>query len=158
MINICAYFFPKMTIQLSIPANCRISCVLCFRDIISIDKFFLNTILLGSLVIREMCLHIRYLNKRVLKMLRNDQWIKLETRLPTKAGDRGATAQNDHLFLGAVLWVVRTGSLTLARLACTAVQLLIVSQPRPCLHLDRLVVNSSYGDADQVSTISNPDH
>jgi len=43
-------------------------------------------------------------------LLRDDQWKKLEPRLPGKAGDRGAGARNDRLFLEAVLWIVRTGS------------------------------------------------
>jgi transposase len=42
--------------------------------------------------------------------LRNDEWKKLEPLLPEKAGDRGATAQDKRLFIGAVLLIIRTGS------------------------------------------------
>jgi transposase len=44
------------------------------------------------------------------KLLRDDQWNKLEPLLPGKAGDRGATARVNRLFWEAVLWIVRTGS------------------------------------------------
>lgn len=44
------------------------------------------------------------------KLLRDDQWEKLEPLLPGKASDPGATAQDNRLFLEAVLWIVRTGS------------------------------------------------
>ena len=44
------------------------------------------------------------------KLLRDDQWKKLEPLLPGKVGDRGATAQDNRLFVEAVLWIVRTGS------------------------------------------------
>jgi putative transposase len=48
--------------------------------------------------------------QEVRKLLRDDQWVKLESLLPGKAGDRGATARDNRLFLEAVLWIVRTGS------------------------------------------------
>ena len=44
------------------------------------------------------------------RLLRDDQWAKLEPLLPGKPGDPGATAQDNRLFLEAVLWIVRTGS------------------------------------------------
>ena len=44
------------------------------------------------------------------RLLREDQWKKLEPLLPGKVGDPGATAQDNRLFLEAVLWIVRTGS------------------------------------------------
>jgi len=56
------------------------------------------------------------LNKRVLKLkndrklLRDDQWEKVCDLLPGKASDPGATAQDNRLFLEAVLWIMRTGS------------------------------------------------
>ena len=37
-------------------------------------------------------------------------WKRLEVHLPGKAGDAGATAKNNRLFLEAVFWRVRTGS------------------------------------------------
>ena len=36
------------------------------------------------------------------KMLRNDQWERIEQLLPGKAGDRGCTAQNNRRFVEAV--------------------------------------------------------
>ena len=37
-------------------------------------------------------------------------WRRLESRLPGKISDAGATAKDNRLFLEAVLWRVRTGS------------------------------------------------
>jgi transposase len=44
------------------------------------------------------------------KMLRNDQWERIENLLPGKASDRGVTAKDNRLFVEAVLWIARTGS------------------------------------------------
>jgi putative transposase len=44
------------------------------------------------------------------KMLRNDQWERIEHLLPGKAGDPGTTAKDNRLFLEAVLWIARTGA------------------------------------------------
>jgi putative transposase len=44
------------------------------------------------------------------KMLRNDQWERIEHLLPGKANDPGATAKDNRLFLEAVLWIARTGA------------------------------------------------
>jgi transposase len=44
------------------------------------------------------------------KMLRNDQWERIEHLLPGKSSDPGATAKDNRLFLEAVLWIARTGS------------------------------------------------
>lgn len=44
------------------------------------------------------------------KMLRNDQWERIEQLLPGKASDPGATAKDNRLFLEAVLWIARTGA------------------------------------------------
>ena len=44
------------------------------------------------------------------KMLRDDQWERIEQLLPGKAGDRGCTAKDNRLFIEAVLWIMRTGS------------------------------------------------
>jgi putative transposase len=44
------------------------------------------------------------------KMLRNDQWERIEHLLPGKASDRGVTAKDNRLFMEAVLWIARTGS------------------------------------------------
>jgi transposase len=44
------------------------------------------------------------------KMLRNDQWERIEHLLPGKASDRGVTAKDNRLFVEAVLWIARTGS------------------------------------------------
>jgi transposase len=44
------------------------------------------------------------------KMLRNDQWERIEHLLPGKAGDSGVTAKDNRLFVEAVLWIARTSS------------------------------------------------
>jgi putative transposase len=44
------------------------------------------------------------------KMLRNDQWERIEHLLPGKASDRGVTAHDNRLFVEAVLWIPRAGS------------------------------------------------
>jgi len=44
------------------------------------------------------------------KMLRDDQWERIEQLLPGKASDRGVTAKDNRRFVEAVLWVMRTGS------------------------------------------------
>jgi transposase len=44
------------------------------------------------------------------KILRDDQWERIEAMLPGKASDRGRTAADNRLFVEAVLWIARTGS------------------------------------------------
>ena len=44
------------------------------------------------------------------RMLRDDQWERIEQLLPGKATDRGVTAKDNRLFVEAVLWILRTGS------------------------------------------------
>ena len=44
------------------------------------------------------------------KILRNDQWERIEAMLPGKASDRGRTAADNGLFVEAVLWIARTGT------------------------------------------------
>ena len=44
------------------------------------------------------------------KILRDDQWERMENLLPGKASDPGVTAKDNRLFVEAVLWVARTGS------------------------------------------------
>jgi transposase len=44
------------------------------------------------------------------KMLREDQWNRIENLLPGKATDCGVTAKDNRLFVEAVLWILRTGS------------------------------------------------
>jgi putative transposase len=44
------------------------------------------------------------------KMLRNDQWERIEHLLPGKTTDPGVSAKDNRLFLEAVLWIARTGS------------------------------------------------
>jgi transposase len=44
------------------------------------------------------------------KILRNDQWERIEDLLPGKTTDCGVTAKDNRLFLEAVLWIARTGS------------------------------------------------
>lgn len=44
------------------------------------------------------------------KILRDDQWERIEELLPGKATDRGVTAKDNRHFVEAVLWIARTGS------------------------------------------------
>jgi putative transposase len=44
------------------------------------------------------------------KMLREDQWERIEDLLPGKPTDVGVTARDNRLFVEAVLWILRTGS------------------------------------------------
>ena len=44
------------------------------------------------------------------KLLRNDQWRRIEHMLPGKVTDRGRTAADNRLFVEAVLWIARTGA------------------------------------------------
>ena len=44
------------------------------------------------------------------RMLRDDQWRRIEPLLPGKVTDRGVTAKDNRLFVEAVLWILRTGS------------------------------------------------
>lgn len=46
----------------------------------------------------------------VRMLLRNDQWERVKDLLPGKSSDCGVTANNNRLFLEAVLWIARTGS------------------------------------------------
>lgn len=44
------------------------------------------------------------------KLLRDDQWERIQDLLPGKVGDPGATGKDNRLFVEAVLWIARTGS------------------------------------------------
>jgi len=44
------------------------------------------------------------------KMLRNDQWERIENHLPGKIKDPGRTAKDNRQFVEAVFWILRTGS------------------------------------------------
>ena len=41
--------------------------------------------------------------------LRDDQFERIAALLPGKAGDPGCTAADNRMFVGAVLWIARTG-------------------------------------------------
>jgi transposase len=43
-------------------------------------------------------------------VLRDDQWERIAPELPGKAGDPGATARDNRMFVEAVLWIARTGA------------------------------------------------
>lgn len=43
------------------------------------------------------------------KILRDDQYARIENMLPGKASDVGVTAKDNRLFVEAVLWMARTG-------------------------------------------------
>ena len=45
----------------------------------------------------------------VRRWLRDDQWRRLESMLPGKAGDPGRTGADNRQFIEAVLWIARTG-------------------------------------------------
>ena len=40
----------------------------------------------------------------------DEQWAKIKHLLPGKAGDPGRTAEDNRLFVNAVLWIARTGA------------------------------------------------
>jgi transposase len=40
----------------------------------------------------------------------DDQWNRIQDLLPGKPGDPGVTAQDNRLFINAVLWIARTGA------------------------------------------------
>jgi transposase len=42
-------------------------------------------------------------------LLTDEQWARIASLLPGKAGDRGRTGRDNRLFLEAVLWIARTG-------------------------------------------------
>jgi len=44
------------------------------------------------------------------KMLRDDQWERIEPLCSGKASERGVTGRDNRLFVEAVLWIARTGS------------------------------------------------
>lgn len=44
------------------------------------------------------------------KILRDDQWHRIENLLPGKASDPGVTAKDNRVFVEAVLWIARTGA------------------------------------------------
>lgn len=44
------------------------------------------------------------------KVLRDDQYARIESMLPGKASDVGVTAKDNRLFVEAVWWIARTGS------------------------------------------------
>ena len=44
------------------------------------------------------------------KILRDDQYARIEEMLPGKATDVGVTAKDNRVFVEAVLWIARTGS------------------------------------------------
>jgi transposase len=46
----------------------------------------------------------------VRRWLRDEQWQRLESILPGKAGDPGRPGKDNRLFIEAVLWIARTGS------------------------------------------------
>jgi transposase len=39
----------------------------------------------------------------------DDQWDTIKDALPGKAGDRGRTAEDNLLFINAVMWMPKTG-------------------------------------------------
>ena len=44
------------------------------------------------------------------KILRNDQWDRIEQLLPGKSGDPGRSGEDNRLFVEAVLWIARSGA------------------------------------------------
>ncbi len=42
--------------------------------------------------------------------LRDDQWERIQHRLPGKASDRGRTGRDNRLFVEAILWLARSGA------------------------------------------------
>ncbi len=46
----------------------------------------------------------------VRKSLTNEQWDRIEGKLPGRVGDPGCNARDNRLFVKAILWIARTGS------------------------------------------------
>jgi len=46
----------------------------------------------------------------VRRVLKDRQWLRMETHLPGKKSDPGRTGADNRLFLEAVFWIARTGS------------------------------------------------
>ncbi len=46
----------------------------------------------------------------IRRLLRDDQWRRIEHTLPGKASDPGRTAADSRSFVESVLWIARTGS------------------------------------------------
>jgi len=44
------------------------------------------------------------------RVLRDDQWVRIEDLLPGKSTDCGITAKDNRQFIEAVLWIARTGA------------------------------------------------
>ncbi len=42
--------------------------------------------------------------------LRDDQWERIQHRLPGKASDRGRTGRDNRLFVEVILWLARSGA------------------------------------------------
>ena len=42
--------------------------------------------------------------------LSDEQWARIEPHLPGKKGDPGRTAEDNRLFVNAVLWIAKTGA------------------------------------------------
>ena len=42
--------------------------------------------------------------------INDKEWVRLEPLLPGKVGDVGRSAQDNRLFINAVVWIARTGS------------------------------------------------
>jgi transposase len=42
--------------------------------------------------------------------IRDEDWGRIKDLLPGRAGQRGVTAKDNRLFIGAVLWVAKTGA------------------------------------------------
>jgi transposase len=40
----------------------------------------------------------------------DEQWDKIKDALPGKVGDRGRTAEDNRLFIDAVMWMSKTGA------------------------------------------------
>lgn len=47
---------------------------------------------------------------RLRHALSDEQWDKIKDALPGKVGDRGRTAEDNRLFIDAVMWIAKTGS------------------------------------------------
>lgn len=43
-------------------------------------------------------------------VVRDDQWVRISSLMPGKAGDRGRSGHDNRLFLEAILWIARTGA------------------------------------------------
>jgi transposase len=46
----------------------------------------------------------------IRRELTDEQWLRIESLVPGKPGDKGRAGENNRLFVDGVLWILRTGA------------------------------------------------